>query len=293
MSNNPFLKSNKGPNKSPNKGSNNRFQFLDKELDVTQIKKEKKVVSKYDSTDNSFTKPSIRRDESRNHESRNNESRNNESRNNESRNNDSRNNDSRNNDSRNNDSRRDDRRNNDLRRDDLRRDNRTTNNNFKDGPKKAPIKKAEFDLANEYFPDLVSTNEDSSNIIQQPNSNFKDILNTRNQPEILPFQEHIEPGWVKISKSKINNEIIKNYGLPTEYEIYLKKQAELEKDLHYCMIRGIEKMKRGWEKYKEEYDDFNGEGAYDEKYKLPSIYDSDYDIEDESDEDEYEDSNNE
>ena len=44
MSNNPFLKSNKGPNKSPNKGSNNRFQFLDKELDVTQIKKEKKVV---------------------------------------------------------------------------------------------------------------------------------------------------------------------------------------------------------------------------------------------------------
>ena len=205
MSNNPFLKSNKGPNKSPNKQSNNRFQFLDKELDVTQIKKEKKVVSKYDSTDNSFTKPSIRRDEPRNHEPRNHESRNPDSRNHESRNHESRNND--------------------LRRDDLKRDNRTTNNNFKDGPKKAPIKKAEFDLANEYFPDLISTNEDSSNIIQQPNSNFKDILNTRNQPEILPFQEHIEPGWVKISKSKINNEIIKNYGLPTEYEIHLKKQA--------------------------------------------------------------------
>ena len=258
MSNNPFLKSNKGPNKSPNKQSNNRFQFLDKELDVTQIKKEKKVVSKYDSTDNSFTRrDEPKRDESRNHDSR------------------------------------DEPRNHELRRDDLRRDYRTTNNNFKDGPKKAPIKKAEFDLANEYFPDLVSTNEDSSNIIQQPNSNFKDILNTRNQQEILPFQEHIEPGWVKISKSKINNEIIKNYGLPTEYEIYLKKQAELENDLHYCMIRGIEKMKLGWEKYKEEYDEFNGEGAYDEKYKLPSIYDSDYDIEDESDEDEYEDSNNE
>ena len=59
------------------------------------------------------------------------------------------------------------------------------------------------------------------------------------------------------------------------------------------MIRGIEKMKRGWEKYKEAYDDFNGEGAYDEKYTLSSIYDSEYDIEDESDEDEYEDSNNE
>ena len=289
MSNNPFLKSNKGPNKSPNKGSNNRFQFLDKELDVTQIKKEKKVVSKYDSTDNSFT----RRDEPRRDEPRRDESRRDELRRDEPRRDESRNPDTRKNDSRKNDSR-----NPDLRRDDLRRDDRrNNNNNFKeDGPKKAPIKKAEFDLANEYFPDLVSTNEDSSNIIQ-PNSNFKDILNTRNQTEILPFQEHIEPGWVKITKSKINKEIIKNYGLPTEYEIYLKKQAELENDLHYCMTRGIEKMKRGWEKYKENYDDFNGEGAYDEKYTLPSIYDSDYDIEDESDEYEYEDtdsySNNE
>ena len=249
MSNNPFLKSNKGPNKSPNKQNNNRFQFLDKELDVTQIKKEKKPISTYDSTDNSFT----RRDEPRRDEPR-----------------------------------RDDSSRDDSRRDDLRR-----NNNFKDGPKKAPIKKAIFDLENEYFPDLVSTNEDSSNISQQPNSNFKDILNIRNQPEILPFQEYIEPGWVKITRSKNNNEIIKNYGLPTEYEIQLKKQAELENDFHYCMTRGIEKMKRGWEKYKEEYDEFNGEGAYDEKYTLPSIDDQDYDIEDESDEDDDYYSNNE
>ena len=254
MSNNPFLKSNKGSNNSPNKQSNNRFQFLDKELDVTQIKKEKKPISTYDSTDNSFT----RRDEPRRD-----------------------------------DSRRDDLRRDEPRRDDSRRDDLRRNNNFKDGPKKAPIKKAIFDLENEYFPDLVSTNEDSSNISQQPNSNFKDILNIRNQPEILPFQEYIEPGWVKITRSKNNNEIIKNYGLPTEYEIQLKKQAELENDFHYCMTRGIEKMKRGWEKYKEEYDEFNGEGAYDEKYTLPSIDDQDYDIEDESDEDDDYYSNNE
>ena len=260
MSNNPFLKSNKGSNNSPNKQNNNRFQFLDKELDVTQIKKEKKPISTYDSTDNSFT----RRDDSRRDEPRRD------------------------------DSRRDEPRNHDSRRDNTRRDDlRRNNNNFKDGPKKAPIKKAIFDLENEYFPDLVSTNEDSSNISQQPNSNFKDILNIRNQPEILPFQEYIEPGWVKITRSKNNNEIIKNYGLPTEYEIQLKKQAELENDLHYCMTRGIEKMKRGWEKYKEEYDEFNGEGAYDEKYTLPSIDDQDYDIEDESDEDDDYYSNNE
>ena len=32
---------------------------------------------------------------------------------------------------------------------------------------------------------------------------------------------------------------------------------------------------------KEEYDELNGEGAYDEKYKLSPIYDSEYDTEDE------------
>jgi hypothetical protein len=274
MSNNPFLKSNKGPNKSPNKQNNNRFQFLDKELDVTQIKKEKKPISTYDSTDNSFT----RRDESRRDESRRDESRRDESRRDEPRRDESR---------------RDEPRRDESRRVESRRDDRRNNNNFKDGPKKAPIKKAIFDLENEYFPDLVSTNEDSSNISQQLNSNFKDMLNMRNQPEILPFQEYIEPGWVKITRSKNNNEIIKNYGLPTEYEIQIKKQAELENDFHYCMTRGIEKMKRGWEKYKEEYDEFNGEGAYDEKYTLPSIDDQDYDIEDESDEDDDYYSNNE
>jgi hypothetical protein len=290
MSNNPFLKSNKGPNKQ----SNNRFQFLDKELDVTQIKKEKKPISTYDSTDNSFTiRDEPRRDEPRRDEPRRDESRRDEPRRDEPRRDEPRRDEPRRDESRRDESRRDESRRDESRRDESRRDDRRNNNNFKDGPKKAPIKKAIFDLANEYFPDLVSTNEDSSNISQQSNSNFKDMLNMRNQPEILPFQEYIEPGWVKITRSKNNNEIIKNYGLPTEYEIQLKKQAELENDLHYCMTRGIEKMKRGWEKYKEEYDEFNGEGAYDEKYTLPSIDDQDYDIEDESDEDDDYYSNNE
>jgi hypothetical protein len=283
MSNNPFLKSNKGP-------SNNRFQFLDKELDVTQIKKEKKPISTYDSTNNSFTRrDEPRRDEPRRDESRRDEPRRDEPRRDEPRRDEPRRDEPRRDEPRRDESRRDEPRRDEPRRDELRRNN----NNFKDGPKKAPIKKAIFDLENEYFPDLVSTNEDSSNITQQSNSNFKDILNMRNQPEILPFQEYIELGWVKITRSKNNNEIMKNYGLPTEYEIQLKKQAELENDLHYCMTRGIEKMKRGWEKYKEEYDEFNGEGAYDEKYTLPSIDDQYYDIEDESDEDTDSYSNNE
>ena len=243
MSNNPFLKS--------CKETNNRFQLLntDNEIDVKQIKKDKKVISKYNATDNSFTKPSVYIDNRRD------------------------------------DLRRDDLRRDDLRRDDLRRDYRKPYNNFNNGPKKEPIKKPIFDITNEYFPAINSPKDELLNTIQPPNSNFKDILNTQILPKTIPFQDHIEPGWVKISKSKTNNEIIWTYGPSTEYQTQLKKQERLDNDINYCMNRGIEKMKQRWEKYKEEYDAMNGEGSYDEKYKLSSFNDTDYVTDDDNDDD--------
>jgi len=63
MRSNPFLKSKNSDNKL-----NSRFQFLEPdETDNKPLKKEKKTSSKYDSTDNSFTKPAIRRDNRRDH----------------------------------------------------------------------------------------------------------------------------------------------------------------------------------------------------------------------------------
>jgi hypothetical protein len=228
MSNNPFLKSKESNNKS-----NNRFQFLEPDETDNKPKKERKVISKYDSTDNSFTKPSIRRDD---------------------------------------------------RRDDRRGDY----NNYKNRPtpqkQPEPVKEVIIDLTTEFFPDLVPTKNETVNITQQPKSslNFKDIVNTKIIPETLPEEDEIiNPGWVKISKSKTSNELIWKYGPSTEYEKKINKQEELENDINYCMNRSIETMKYRWAKYKEEYDELNGEGAYDEKFTLSPVYGSEYDTEDE------------
>jgi hypothetical protein len=206
MRNNSFLKSN---DRSNNK-SNNRFQFL--EPDENPLKKEKKIISKYDSTDNSFTKSFDRRD------------------------------------------------------------------NYRNGQ---PIKAIVIDITSEYFPDLIPIKNEPSPEIQQSKQyiNFKDIVNTKIQEEIIDETKIINHGWVRISKSKTNNEIIWKYGPPTEFEIKLQKQEKVENNINYCMNKAIEIIQDRWNKYKEEYDELNGEGSYDEKYSLSPVYGSEYDTE--------------
>jgi len=232
MSNNPFLKSkesNKNSNNNSNKTSNNRFQFLEPdEADNKTLKKEKKISSKYDSTDNSFTKPSIRREDRREY------------------------------------------------------------NNYRNRPpqkKPEPIKEVTIDITTEYFPDLVPAKTESSELsepsIKQSKLyvNFKDIVNTRIQEEIIIETDIVNPGWVKISKSKTSNELIWKYGPSTEYTIKVKKQEELENNINYCMNKAIETMKERWDKYEKEYDEINGEGAYAEKFRSSPVYGPEYDTE--------------
>ena len=169
-----------------------------------------------------------------------------------------------------------------LNRRDDRRDDRRSHNSFKNSSySKKEESKPIFDFTNENFPELISEKIDT---IQQSKTliNFKDVLNTQIKQEIIDEKDIINPGWVQITKSKINNKIILKHGIPTEYGVQLKKQEELENDLNYNMNRGIEKMKYRWEKYKSDYDNMNGEGAYDEKYTLPPVYGSEYDTEDET-----------
>jgi hypothetical protein len=111
------------------------------------------------------------------------------------------------------------------------------------------------------------------------NVNFKDIVNTRIEEEIIIETDIVNPGWVQISKSKTSNELIWKYGPSTEYTIKLKKQEELENDLNYCMNKAIETMKERWDKYEQEYDEINGEGAYDEKFRSSPVYGPEYDTE--------------
>jgi len=204
MKNNPFLK---------HKESNNRFQFLDDTNTTTynDIKKDKKVISNYDSTTNAFTRSFNKRE-------------------------------------------------------------RGFNNRIdKDETRFSKAEPITIDFSNE-FPELVP---------QPCKTNFKDAVKNQIKPEIIDETKIIKPGWVKLSMSKTNNIILKEQGPLTKTQIALKRQEELDNDINYCMNQEIEKMKYRWDKYKEKYDELNGEGAYDEKYKLSPIYDSEYDTEDE------------
>ena len=202
---NPFLK------------SNNRFQFLDPDHVDNKMKKEKQVVQKYDSTDNSFTKSSNRRDD--------------------------------------------------------RRDDR---NQFKSNYSNQLTKnRVSVDFSNEFVLEL-----DSPSL--KPKFNFKDAINNQIKPEIFDETKNVKPGWVKISYAK-NNKIIHTYGPLSKNQLKLKKEEELENNLNHCINREITIMKYRWDKYEDDYDKLNGEGAYIEKYRLIPIYGDEYDDDVDSD----------
>lgn len=144
-------------------------------------------------------------------------------------------------------------------------------------------KKTEVELSPDLFPALVK--QDVSNIHQeqQTHMNFKDIVNSSNQNDIINYNISNNDiyGWVEFYKSNTSNEIVCNN--------YSKTQIKNnEEDVNELMNNTIELMKQRWIRYKEYYDGVNGEGAYDEKYVLPPIYGSEYDTEEEEEECEYE-----
>jgi hypothetical protein len=157
-------------------------------------------------------------------------------------------------------------------------------NNYKNrSPPKQPepIKEVTIDITTEYFPDLVPLKTEPSKTLQQSklSFNFKDIVNTRIEEEIINEKDIIKPGWVQISKSKTSNEIIWKHGPLTPYQIQQQKQEELENNINYCMNKAIETMKERWDKYEQEYDEINGEGAYDERFRSSPVYGPEYDTE--------------
>jgi len=229
MSNNPFLKTKNTIKSNNTVKSSNRFQFLDDE-DVSDkpIKKEKKISTPYNSSENSFSKSFVRKD--------------------------------------------------DNRKDDNRRDNNRRDDNINKFSSKKPEIKPVFSLETESFPDLSCKKENVSNKLETDklSTNFKDILRPKTKTEeISNTQNKIRPGWVEISNKQ--NKIIYNYGPKTCYEIKMKQQEELEKTPNYIMNKAITMMIENWERFKENYDDINGEGAYEQIYVLPPVYDSDED----------------
>ena len=161
-----------------------------------------------------------------------------------------------------------------------RRDDNRSSSNFK--PKES-VKVPEIILTPELFPELIPNSNNSSDNVSNA-TNFKDILNTKIEPEIDPNRNLVTPGFVEITV--VNNKFIMKHGPPTRSEIKMNARLERENNINFCMNNVIVALATQWTKYKEDYDNLNGDGSYDELYCLPPVYGPEYDIEEEETNDE-------
>jgi hypothetical protein len=148
------------------------------------------------------------------------------------------------------------------------------NNRFKSDTKKQ-LPQVEIDFNNtELFPELIDKKENNIN----DNSdmlNFKYILN--NIEDTPKNTDKILPGWIQITM--VNKKVVIENGPPTLYSINMEKQKELENDINYNINNIVKAMTKIYEENEKSYDSINGEGAYEERFKLLPVYGPEYDSE--------------
>jgi hypothetical protein len=136
-----------------------------------------------------------------------------------------------------------------------------------------------FNIEETDFPEM------ENKIISQPTSsvniNFKDALNKQNdvvqQSDII--ENNVPPGFIEITR--IHGKTVFKEGPLTSYMIEQKQKEEYQNTPHYIMNKAVCNMRKGWERYINEYNSIHGEGAYEDRYVLPPVYGPEYDTEDE------------
>lgn len=158
------------------------------------------------------------------------------------------------------------------------------NRNYNKYEKNEVVKQTNFDMNIEEFPELVSQKNDES-IILSNEKKFSDIVKTINTIE-EDNSDIIRPGWITITKNKENGKIEVINGEITEFQ---RKQEELSQNMSHIMRQIDIALNEIWDRNIAVYDAINGEGAYEERFYLPPVYD---DFEDYGEDDEMDESNN-
>lgn len=147
-----------------------------------------------------------------------------------------------------------------------------------------------FNITIEEFPELSSPSTSVSNMNinvfknQFEGKNFLDAVNTVNIVE--EENDKIKPGWIVICKDNNDNQIKIIEGELTQYQVNKKEKDILQDNPNFIMKEIHEELCKIWEKNIALYDCIHGEGAYEEIYYLPPIYDDFYKYDDsESEED--------
>jgi len=143
----------------------------------------------------------------------------------------------------------------------------------------------------ELFPVLTPLKNNNLVNIVEPLTTFKSILKNIIKVE-TPKKNTIPLGWVQLSLNQ-NRQTVIEYGPKTTWMIKQEqqeqlKQLEQEDEPNYIMFYAIESIKKNWKQYESKYDEYHGEGAYTERFRLSPVYGPEYDTETDTEEEEEE-----
>jgi hypothetical protein len=136
-----------------------------------------------------------------------------------------------------------------------------------------------FNYKEELFPDLSVNKVGTSivtNTINTNSKNYANIAATVNEEKIAE-KNPVLPGWIQYSKSNKNTTFFDvTYGDKTkrqiEQELQQEKQEALLNDPIYIHNKTMFTLANNWNKYKQQYDEIHGEGAYELAYYTEPIY---------------------
>jgi hypothetical protein len=116
------------------------------------------------------------------------------------------------------------------------------------------------------FPDLVPIKTITQTNLE---CKFKNILTNIPINTKSPNKHIIPQGCLEITR--VLQKYVYEFG---ETTTFIKE--EKEEELNYIMNNKIELMKKKWDKYENDYDNIHGEGFYANKFRLPYVYDQEY-----------------
>lgn len=140
-------------------------------------------------------------------------------------------------------------------------------------------KDTKFNYKEELFPDLsvnkVLTTIPVTNAITTNSKNYANIAATVNEVKIVE-KNPVLPGWVQYTKSTTKNTILFDvtYGDKTKRQIEQEHHDAMLNDSLYIYNKTMTTLAKNWNKYKRQYDELHGEGAYELAYYTEPIYPS-------------------
>ena len=122
------------------------------------------------------------------------------------------------------------------------------------------------------FPDLVPSKKVFIENDQNVDTNYATIAATSNDIIIVTNEVTVPQGWIQYTKDKNKYGFTVKYGDKTRSQILQEHKDKLKSNPTYIHNQMIATLVGNWSRYKLNYDDLHGEGAYDQIYYTEPIY---------------------